>query len=394
MRACINAVLLGLLLGTVAFAQNASLGGLVSDPSGALLPGVTLTATNEDTGVSASVLSNESGAYNFPSLQPGTNYKVSASLTGFQSQTVTKLQLSGAAAVRQNFELKLGASQTSIDVTGDRAAALNATSSSVGDVLTEDRIRNLPLVGNNVMDLLNILPGLRLSPIGSGSDTIGGLGISTINVTRDGLSVNDNRFNPEGDPFGFNGLAYTGSTRGLSTTVINPDLVGEIRLILSPVDAELGRGNSQIQIQTRSGTNKFTGAAVWNIQNSALNANTWDNNRQTVNGVWTPTVPDWRNLNQFTVSGGGPIIKNKTFFFVLYDQTISNTRQVQLNSVLTNEARNGIFRFWEGWVPDSADPANNPASYPVAAESTVQSVDDAGRPLKPLFFQNGTAIHG
>jgi len=394
MHACIKAALFGLLLGGVAFAQNASLGGLVLDSTGALLPGVTLTATNEDTGVSASVLSNESGAYNFPSLQPGTNYKVSAVLTGFQSQTITKLQLNGAGAVRQNFELKLGASQTSIDVTGDRAAALNAASSSVGDVLTEDRIRNLPMVGNNVMDLLNILPGLRLSPIGSGSDTIGGLGISTINVTRDGLSVNDNRFNPEGDPFGVNGLAYTGSTRGLSTTVINPDLVGEIRLILSPVDAELGRGNSQIQIQTRSGTNRFTGAAVWNIQNSALNANTWNNNRQTVNGVWTPTVPDWRNLNQFTFSGGGPIIKNKTFFFVLYDQTISNTRQTQLNAVLTNEARNGIFRYWEGWVPDSADPVNNPASYPVAAESTVQSVDDAGRPLKPLFFQNGTTYTG
>jgi hypothetical protein len=394
MRARIQATILGLLLASVAFAQNASLGGLVSDPTGALLPGVTLTATNEDTGVSATVLSNESGAYNFPSLQPGPNYKVSASLTGFQSQTVTKLQLSGAGAVRQNFELKVGSSQTSIDVSGDRAAALKAESSSVGDVLTEDRIRNLPMVGNNVLDLLNILPGLRISPIGSSADTIGGLGISSINVTRDGLSVSDNRFNPEGDPFGVNGLAYAGSTRGLSTTVMNPDLVGEVRLILSPVDAELGRGNSQIQIQTRSGTNKFTGAAVWNIQNSALNANTWDNNRQTVNGVWTPTKPDWRNLNQITVSGGGPIIKNKTFFFVLYDQSISNTRQTQLNAVLTNEARNGIFRYWEGWVPDSADPVNNPASYPIAAESTVQSVDDAGRPLKPLFFQNGTSYTG
>src|SRR5205814_6021910 len=125
----------------------------------------------------------------------------------------------------------------------------------------------------------------------------------------DGLSVTDGRNNA--------------NTFGISTTTnINPELIGEIRLVLAPVDAELGRGNTQIQIQTRSGTNKYTGAAVWNVQNSALNANSWANNKATavVNGVtvWKPTKPDWRNTNDGTLTYSGPILKNKTFFFAAW----------------------------------------------------------------------------
>ena len=160
--------------------------------------------------------------------------------------------------------------------------------------------------------------------------------------------------------------SYTGGDRLLSTTTLNPDLVGEIRLILAPVDAELGRGNSQIQISTRSGTNKFAGSAVWNIQNTSLNPNTWNRNNNVGTSLtgckikgqtppcWNPTQPDWRNVNQYTLSYGGPIIKNKTFFFALWDQQISLTRALQSNTVLTDAARNGIFRFWEGWVPGNA----------------------------------------
>src|SRR5204863_6893095 len=91
-------------------------------------------------------------------------------------------------------------------------------------------------------------------------------------------------------------------------TIINPDLVGEIRMILSPVDAEVGRGNSQIQVQTRSGTNRFRGAAVWNVKNSALDGNTWANNH--VQPV--PATRSWTNVNQYTGSLGGPIVRNKT----------------------------------------------------------------------------------
>ena len=123
-----------------------------------------------------------------------------------------------------------------------------------------------------------------------------------------------------------------------------------MRVILTPVDAETGRGNGQVQILTRSGTNKYRGSAVWAVRNSAFDANTWSNNNAVVNGVWTPTRPDWTNRHQITASYGGPIVKNKTFFFALYDQQIERRRSTQRPVVLTDCARNGIFRYWEGWA--------------------------------------------
>src|SRR6185295_12674790 len=141
-------------------------------------------------------------------------------------------------------------------------------------------------------------------------------------------------------------------------TVINPDLVGEIKLILAPVDAELGRGNAQVQIQTRSGTNKYSGSGVWNIQNTALNANTWVNNHtsQTYNGkvVSNSTPLNWKNIHQLTASFGGPIIKNKTFFFFLFDKNINHSRSFVTTTVLTETARQGIFRYYAGFNPLNA----------------------------------------
>ena len=103
-------------------------------------------------------------------------------------------------------------------------------------------------------------------------------------------------------------------------------MVGEIKLIVAPVDAELGRGNGAIQISTRSGTNQFHGAATWNVQNTALNPNSWSNNRvQPVRNV-----PNWSNINQGTISAGGPIIKNKTFFFALWDMNFNRRARQHL----------------------------------------------------------------
>ena len=102
-------------------------------------------------------------------------------------------------------------------------------------------------------------------------------------------------------------------TQGLKTTTfVNPDMIDEMQVVVAPVDVE-GRGAAQIQMRTRSGTNQFHGAATWNIRNSALNANSWSNNRQRI-------PPLWYNKQQSTASLGGPIIHNKTFFFALYDR--------------------------------------------------------------------------
>ena len=401
---------------------NAQLTGVVTDSSGALIPGVTITATKTDTGVTTTALTNESGVYTFQALQPGTGYTVSAALPGFQTLRYTGLELSAAVLARQNFQLQVATTATTVDVSVERGALAQA-SSSVGDVLPQDRISNLPMVGNNVLDLLNILPGVRFNGtgqwMGDYANTIAGQGLNSLNVTLDGLPTRDERFSAQAGTFqgesvngtgtgaqsGAFGSDYTGGNRMLSTTTINPDLVGEIRLVLSPVDAEMGRGNSQIQITTRSGTNRYSGAAVWNIQNTALNPNTWNNNNDVGTALtgcqikgqkppcWNPTEPNWRNTNQYTISYGGPIIKNKTFFYVLWDQQISNTRLLQTNTVLTDSARNGIYKYWEGWVPGNAN-ATTTAIAPNSANPTTASVDFAGNPQVPTRWPSGAAYDG
>ena len=397
----LGAVLLGLLSAGLVFCQNAQLGGSVSDPAGALIPGVTITATNNGTGVTTTTVTNESGAFTFPSLQPGT-YKVSAELPGFQTSTKT-LEL-GPIAVRQNFQLQIGTAQTSVEVTAEPLTAVSQSSATVGDVLSQKRVEDLPVVGNNVLSILDVMPGLRVSTssapglMGPQFATINGLDMNSVNVTRDGLTQNDTRFSSAGDVTAGVAIPHGGGIGVMSSTTINPDLVGEVRMILSPIDAELGRGNSQIQIQTRSGTNQYRGSAAWNVINNALNANTWTNNKQ-INpqtGAWAPLRPDWRNVHDYTVAFGGPIVKNKTFFYALWDQNISNLRATVNAHVLTNEARQGIFRYWEGWVGRGADPSTNTSLATAAgvANPQIASVDFAGKPLRPASWPDGTPYTG
>jgi hypothetical protein len=362
-------------------AQTARLGGVVSDQSGALIPGVTITVTNVDTGVVNTALTTESGSYEFQSLQPGANYKATASLPGFQPQTFTTIALGASTAVRQNFSLTVAGTASAIEVNTAGNQVLNESTATVGTALPGETVRDLPLVGSDIMDLLKVLPGFNASTFSSPGflgvfDIVAGQTLDTVNVTRDGLSVTSARYSPT-----FYGLT--------TTTNINPELVGEIRLILSPVDAELGRGNSQVQVQTRSGTNKYSGSAVWNIQNTALNANTWSNNH-TLQADGQATQPNWRNTHDVTVTYGGPIIRNKTFFFAAYEQQVSNTRTLQTNTVLTETARRGIFRYWEKWNPGNATqsiPTTFPTTIiggvPVTNGGLWPSVDLDGNPIIP-----------
>ena len=366
-----------LFAGANAFAQSGSISGTVADDSGALIPGVTVTATNPQTGVMTTVVSNESGAYTFASLQPGT-YKLTAELPGFQTGAYDNVTLGTAERLRFNFALKVGGVAQSVEVSVDAQSLLTTTSSSIGEVLSEQRVMDLPMVRQDVLDLVRIMPGMRVDPFGDQFSAFTGLPTNTINTTRDGLSVTDTRNN-----------VLSG------TTTMNPDLIGEVRVILSPVDAEFGRGNGQVQVLTRSGTNQFRGAAVWNIRNTAMSANSWVNNRTRdgLTGNWRPTPIDWRNTNQYTVSAGGPIVKARTFFFALWDQNISRTRSIVTTSVLTDTARQGIFRYFDGY--NGADAQFVPAPFPmVAASATYPVVDLLGNPLAPVRNPDGSPYTG
>jgi hypothetical protein len=353
---------------TSAIAQtgSAQLGGTVTDQTNALIPGVTVTATNVDTNVAQTTISNESGAYSFPVLQPGT-YRVTGSLPGFKQAVFNNVELPYAGQVRINIAMQVGVTDTTVDVTVEGATLLRQSSASVGDVLSQNQIQNLPLVGNNILDLLATLPGLRDGGQAEGQDsTINGLGMNTVNTTRDGMSINDARNSPQ-----------IWGTRVLSQTALLPELVGEIRMIVAPVDAEMGRGNTQVQIATRSGTNRYTGSASWNVRNSALDANTWTNNHTPFTDPFSgerfnSTPKTWSNLHQVTLSYGGPIKipgvydgSNKTFFYGVYSQNIRNSRDLVSTTVLTDTARQGIYRYWSGYNPLGWNPGTSGLANPV-----------------------------
>src|SRR5438094_2894521 len=137
---------------------NATLSGTVTDASAALIPGVEIAATNTNTGIVSTVVTNESGTYRFASLQPGS-YQVRATLPGFQTQTF-QLTLGTSQQIRQNFTLQVGGLTQAVEVTMAADQLLTAVSSSVGTVLPEKQVVDLPLVGRNVINFATLMPGV------------------------------------------------------------------------------------------------------------------------------------------------------------------------------------------------------------------------------------------
>ncbi len=325
--------------------SNASLGGTVADGTGAVLPGVEVTARNVGTGIANTTLTNETGTYQFPNLQTGT-YEVSASLPSFRTQQINNVVLGVSQQARINFSLEVGDVTTTVEVTVASDTSLSTTSASIGTVLPEAQVRDLPVGGRNVMELLAGMAGTGATE-GDVDGYFGGNRLAATNVTRDGMTVSSGRYDQ-------------GS---LATTYTSPDLVEEVRVTTGTIDAEAGRGSGQVQMVTRSGTNGYRGSAFWNNRNSALSASNWFNNFNRVKG-------NFENRNQYGVRLGGPIIKNKTFFFFLIDNQRTIIRQDFVGTVLTDSARRGIFRFYPG-----ADARN--------ALQTAPTVDRSGNPLRP-----------
>jgi len=391
--------LLLVLLAIPAFSQGgffAVVTGTVGDASGALIPGVTVKATAVDTGVVTTTLTNESGSYNFANLLPG-KYTLSASLPGFQTQNITDVTLSQNVSYRFNFKLAVAGVNTQVEVSISGDTVLSTSGASIGTFLSQQKVQDLPIVGNNVLDLITVMAGVEnvvptnppsaANAFGRENTTFAGVSAQNVAIVRDGIQVQDNRYP--------NGI--------YSVTTINPDLVGEVRLILAPVDAEMGRGNGAIQYSTRSGTNKFNGSAVWSFRNTALDPNTWSNNRnQTVAPNSPPgtvpkaTQPDWNNVHQGTVSFGGPIIRNKTFFFGLFDMNQVYQRTSTNFLVPTPCARLGIFRYFNGWNNAAGNNGQGGVFGTLVTTGTNPqraAVNTDGSPSAPTSLPNGSLIN-
>jgi hypothetical protein len=312
-----------------AFGQvNAVLGGTVTDPSGAVLADAKVTATNTGTGIVTTRETNSTGNYDFPSLQPG-KYSITATSSGFQTVTFTNLDLGQGQQVRQNFTLQVATAAQSIEVVEEADSTIGTTTASVGAVLTERAVLSLPVLSRNVLDLAATSPGVVVlrNAFGAEVPSFSGAATGQVNTTRDGVITNDGRYND--------------SNGAYSAIFTSPDMVEEVRVSTNTVDPSAGRGVAQVQMRTRAGTNEYHGAVFYSNNNSALSSNTWFNNLRGAEKNYT-------NRNQYGARLGGPIVKNKAFFFALVDNQRYVERSLVTSTVLTPQARAGNFRYLAG----------------------------------------------
>lgn len=350
-----------ILFASLAAAQgtDAVLTGSVLDSTGAVIPEASVTALNLNTGVATKEVSNASGVYLFPVLAPG-DYTITAEKSGFKIYKLERLTLRTGDNVQQNLTLDVGGSTETVQVVAN-SEAVNYLNSSQGGLLSTTRILDLPLASRNTMDLVNSQAGV----VGT---NFNGARNDMLNISIDHTNILDNFI-----------------TESLSTTQLftSVDRIEEVRVVTSPADAEFGRGSGQVQLISKSGTNQYHGSGFDNIHNTDLNANTWSNNRNSL-----PRGPVIENDAGGSV--GGPVRKNKTFFFGLFEANIDHTRSTVTSTTLTPDARQGIFRFYPG-VQDGNANANNPTvdlnGNPVAprgATGPLQTVNlfglDANRP--------------
>lgn len=319
---CFSAVLCG---------QTTSLGGTVADPSGAVIPGATISIVNIETGTPRDAVSDAQGRYTMQQLTPG-NYKLSAKAAGFADVVIDKVELlvNQPATRAITFE-KVGATITTIEVAG-AAAQVNTTDASLGNAVSGSAIVELPFFARNVVNLLQFQPGVTSTGGGSTDERDGAVNggrADQSNVSLDGVDVNDQN-------------ARTAFTSVLRVTL---DSVAEFRTTTTNGAADVGRGSgADVALVTKSGSNEFHGSLYEYRRGTETAANSFFSNRAGV-----PIAP--LLINVFGGSAGAPIKKNKAFVFFNYEgrrdaSSSSVTRTVPMETlkqgIILYHDKNGV----------------------------------------------------
>lgn len=320
-KRCCYLVIVFLLTGFVskAFSQSAStsLRGVIKDPSGAVVPGATINVSSAATGFKISVTSNGAGEYALPQIPPAT-YNITVAASGFGNQTKSaELLVNQPATI--DFTLTVQQSNVIINVSGE-AQTLNTSDASLGSSMGNTEIQALPSETRNVPDLLSLQPGVFYLPPpatpamqDSRSGAVNGGRSDQGNITLDGVDDNDQ----------VNGFAFTGVLRETQ------DSVEEFRVTTGNANADAGRSSgAQVSLVTKSGTNKFHGAAYEYNRPTMTVANDWFNKQAELNSE-LPNIPGKLIRNIFGADLGGPIFKDKLFFFANYEgERIAENTQV------------------------------------------------------------------
>lgn len=272
--------------------------GRVADPSGAVLSGVKITATNDATGVAHDAISNETGDYVFPDLPVG-GYSLTFDLSGFKKVVRHGITLDINQVITLNMTMQLGATQEVVDVTSE-APLVDTTSTQLGAVVNNRSVNELPLNQRDAYQFLQLQPGVQ-SQLGSSGSTFYG------SESNGSVSVNGGR--DRANNFNVNGGDANDAFVNLPTVQPSPDAIEEFRVVSNTFDAEYGRNSGAVvNVVTKSGTNQWHGDVYEYFRNKVLNAQGFFN-----------TVKPQFNQNQFGGTLGGPIKKDRSFFFVSYE---------------------------------------------------------------------------
>ena len=329
-RAILTPALLLLPLALFGQFESAEVLGTVHDPSGAPVAKVSVTLINQDTGIEAKTTTDDAGNYDFFNVRVG-RYTITAAQTGFSKFTTTDVRVDVDARQRVDIGLQVGAVTTSVEVSG-AAAVLETDTSEHGQVINTQQVVELPLNGRNYADLALLSTNVVKSPMAASFSPSGTPREASFNVN--GMRSTYNNFILDGVDNNF----YGTSNQGYSSQVVqpSPDSIAEFKVITSNYSAEYGRvGGAVVSAVMKSGTNQFHGAAYEFLRNTSLNA---------VGFQFSPSVflKPTLQRNQFGAVIGGPIVKNKLFWFGDYEGYRQLQRYLNFDSIPTATDRAGI----------------------------------------------------
>jgi Carboxypeptidase regulatory-like domain len=314
---------------------DTSIRGVVTDPSGATVPNAQATLTNAATGLERRATSNAGGEYEMLQLPPGP-YRLAVEAPGFKKYEASNLQLLVNTPATVNVTLEIGRASETVAVTSE-TPLLNTVDASIGSVMTENQVKELPIEGRDVASLYSLQPGvvfLGNNPnIDQNSDTrsgaVNGARSDQSNILLDGVDANDQT----------RGYAFTSVLR------MTPDSIQEFRVSTTNYDAQSGRSSgAEITIVTKSGTNDFHGSVYEYNRNTATEANDYFLKlSQLESGQQNKPLQFIRNV--FGASLGGPIVKNRAFFFMNYEGRRDAQQQSALRVVPSATLRQGIIRY-------------------------------------------------